>query len=77
MKHIKILGSGCPKCRTLYVNADAAAQSLGIEYTIEKVTDMKEIMSYRVMSTPCLVVDEVVKSSGRLPGPEEIRKFLN
>ena len=76
MKKIQILGGGCPKCKALYANAETAAKSLGLECSIEKVTDMKEIMKTGIMSTPGLVVDGVVKSSGRVPSPEEIKKLI-
>ena len=76
MKKIQILGGGCPNCRTLYANAEATAKSLGVECSVEKVTDIKEIMKAGVMSTPALVVDGVVKSAGRVLSPDEIKKIL-
>jgi len=74
--NIKILGSGCAKCKKLEANAQEAVQSLGIEAVIEKVQDVQGIMSYGVMSTPALVIDEVVKSSGKVLSVKEIKKFL-
>jgi len=76
MKKIQVLGTGCPKCKKLAENADAAAKGLGIEYTLEKVTDINEIMNLGVMMTPALVVDGKVKASGKVPSPDEIRKLL-
>jgi len=76
MKSIKILGTGCPKCRKLAQNAETAAKELGIDYEIEKVTDINDIMSFGVMMTPALVVDGQVKISGAVPKPEEIKKLL-
>ncbi len=66
VKKIQILGSGCPKCKKLAENAETAAKDLGIEFEIEKVTDINDIMEFNVMMTPALVVDGDVKSSGKL-----------
>jgi small redox-active disulfide protein 2 len=76
MKKLQILGTGCPKCKKLAENAEAAARALGIEYTIEKVTDINEIMKMGVMMTPALAVDGVVKVVGKVPEPDAIRKLL-
>jgi small redox-active disulfide protein 2 len=76
MKKLQILGTGCPKCRKLTENAEAAAKALGIEYTLEKVTDINEIMKFGVMMTPALAVDGVVKVVGKVPGPEAIKPML-
>ncbi len=73
---IQILGTGCPKCKKLAENAEAAAQALGIEYEIEKLTDINEIMKAGVMMTPALVVDGAVKSAGKVPSADDIKKFL-
>jgi small redox-active disulfide protein 2 len=73
---IKILGSGCAKCKKLEANAQQAVKELGIEATIEKVKEIEEIMEYGVMKTPALVVDEQVKVMGRVPSPEDIKKYL-
>lgn len=73
---IKVLGSGCSNCVKLYENTKKAVELLGIDATIEKVTDIKDIMSYGVMKTPALVVDEKVKIMGRVPSAEEIKKYL-
>ncbi|MBC8372089.1 MAG: TM0996/MTH895 family glutaredoxin-like protein [Phycisphaerae bacterium] len=76
MKKIQILGTGCPKCQKLAENAEASANALGIEYTIEKVTDINEIMNFGVMMTPALVVDGEVKVAGKVPDPEAIKAML-
>jgi small redox-active disulfide protein 2 len=74
--NIKILGSGCSNCKKLEDNTRTAVKELGIEAIIEKVTDIKEIMKYGVMSTPALVVDEKVKFMGKVASSEEIKKYL-
>ncbi|HEY5588379.1 MAG TPA: thioredoxin family protein [Candidatus Paceibacterota bacterium] len=73
---IKVLGTGCSNCKKLEENTKKAIEALGIEATIEKVTDFKQIMAYGVMKTPALVVDEKVKVMGRVPSPAEIMKYL-
>ncbi len=77
MKKIQILGTGCPKCKKLAENAETAAKVLGIEYEIEKVTDINEIMNFGVMMTPALVVDGDVKIAGKVPSVEDIKKMLS
>jgi small redox-active disulfide protein 2 len=76
MKKIQILGTGCPKCKKLTENAEAAAKALGIQYEIQKVTDINDIMKFGVMLTPALVVDGQVKSVGKVVSPDEIKKML-
>ena len=76
MMKLQILGTGCPKCQKLAENTEAAAQALGIEYELVKVTDLNEIMAFGVMMTPALAVDGVVKVVGKVPDPEAIRKLL-
>ncbi len=73
---IQVLGTGCAKCKALTANAQQAVTALGIDATIEKVEDVREIMKFKVMSTPALAVDGVVKSSGKLLTPEEIGKLI-
>jgi len=73
---IQILGTGCPKCKKLAENTEAAAKAMGIEYAIEKVTDINEIMKFGVMITPALAIDGQVKVVGKVPSPDEIRKML-
>lgn len=76
MKKIQILGTGCPKCRKLTETAEAAAQALGLACEIEKVTEIKRIMSFGVTATPALVVDGQVRVAGRLPSLEEVKRLL-
>ncbi len=76
MKHIQILGTGCPKCNKLTEETEAAAKALGIEYQLEKVTDITKIMSFGVMITPALVIDGEVKVSGKVPSQDDLRKLL-
>ncbi len=76
MKKIQILGTGCPKCKKLAEQAEIAATELGIEHEIEKVTDINKILSFGVMITPALVVDGVVKISGKIPSIDEIKSLL-
>ena len=76
MKKIQILGTGCPKCRQLSENAEIAARDLGIEYEIEKVTDINDIMNFGVMMTPALVMDGVVKVVGKVVSVEEIKELI-
>ena len=73
---IKILGSGCSKCKKLEANAKEAVKEMGIEATIEKVEDIKSIMSYGVMSTPALVIDDEVKATGKVLSKDDIKKYL-
>jgi small redox-active disulfide protein 2 len=77
MKKLQILGTGCPKCKKLAENAEAAAKDLGIEYSLEKVTQINEIMKFGVMMTPALAIDGQVKSIGKVVSPDEIKKRLN
>ena len=74
---IQVLGTGCPNCEKLAENAETAARELGIEYEIEKVTDIKEITRYGVMMTPALAVDGEVKSVGKVLSSHDIKDLLN
>ncbi len=74
---IQILGSGCAKCKALAAVAEQAANDLGLKYEIEKITDVTRYADFGVMRTPALVVDGVVKSSGRVPPLDEVRKLLS
>ena len=76
MTKIQILGTGCPKCQKLTENAKAAADQLGIEYEVEKVTDLGEIGKFGVMMTPALAVDGQVKSSGKVLDTEAIKAMI-
>ncbi len=73
---IKILGMGCPKCSRVEALAKEAVKDVGVETTITKVDTMDDIMSYDVISTPALVIDEEVKASGRIPRKEEIAEWV-
>lgn len=77
MKKIKVLGPGCPKCKKLLENTEAAVRELGVECEIEKVTDINAIMSQGVMMTPALVIDDEVKVVGKVLATEEIKKLLS
>ncbi|MCC5912090.1 MAG: TM0996/MTH895 family glutaredoxin-like protein [Clostridiaceae bacterium] len=74
---IKVLGSGCKSCNTLEVAVKEVVEELNLSATIEKVTDLQDILNYGVMKTPALVVDEVVKVSGKVPSKKEIKKMLS
>jgi small redox-active disulfide protein 2 len=74
---IKILGGGCPKCERLEALAREVAGELGIDAQFTKVKEMPKIMAYDVMTTPALVVDEKVMSSGQIPAKEEVRAWLD
>jgi small redox-active disulfide protein 2 len=76
MKKLQILGTGCPKCKMLAANVEAAAIALGIPYEMEKVTEIAEIIKFGVMMTPALVVNGAVKVVGKVPSPEEIKLLL-
>ncbi len=73
---IQILGTGCSKCKMLTANAEQAVQELGLPVEVEKVTDVREIMKFRILMTPGLAIDGEVKSTGRVPSPVEIKKML-
>lgn len=76
MLEVKILGTGCPNCKKLEEEAKKAVDTLGIEAKVEKITDYRSIMEYDVLSTPGLVINEKVVSSGRIPSQGEITSFL-
>jgi len=76
MKKIQILGTGCPKCKKLAENTDAAANELGIEYELEKVSQINDIMKMGVMITPALAIDGEVKVAGKVASPEDIKQML-
>jgi small redox-active disulfide protein 2 len=76
MKKIQILGSGCAKCRQLTAVTEQAARDTGLEYELEKVTDIRRYADFGVVFTPALVVDGVVRVSGRVPSLEEARGLL-
>ena len=73
---IKILGTGCDKCKKLALNTETAAKQAGIEYDLQKVTDIREIMKFGVMSTPALVIDGQVKVVGKVPDVDDLVKLM-
>jgi small redox-active disulfide protein 2 len=73
---LQILGTGCAKCNALTQATEQAAQSLGLPYELEKVTDLNQIMSFGVMMTPALVVNGKVKVSGKVPNVNELKSLL-
>ncbi|MCP5128056.1 MAG: TM0996/MTH895 family glutaredoxin-like protein [Pseudomonadales bacterium] len=73
---LTIYGSGCAKCQKLTANAEAAAQALGLDYEVEKVTDVNGIIDAGVMHTPALAVNGEVVVEGKIPGPDEIKPLL-
>lgn len=77
MTRIQVLGPGCTKCKVLFDHADQAARELGLEYEIEKVTDISTIMGYGVMTTPALVVNGEIKLAGRVPSAEQLKAVLS
>ena len=76
MKKIQILGTGCAKCNKLTETAETAAKELGLDYELEKVTDMMRFADFGVMITPALVVDGEVKAAGSVPKLEEMKTML-
>ena len=76
MKKTKVLGPGCPKCKTTYNNVEKAVQQLGIEAEIIKIEDIEEMMQYNVLTTPVLMIDDVVKIKGRIAQIDEIKELL-
>jgi small redox-active disulfide protein 2 len=76
MKKIQILGTGCPKCKALTANAEAAVKALGIDAEIEKVDKIQDIIKFGVMMTPALVVDGQVKSVGKVLSAADIEALL-
>ena len=77
MKKLQILGPGCPKCRQMTENTEAAVKDLGLDCDIEKVTAINEITKFGVMMTPALVIDGEVKVVGKVPTVEEIKNLLS
>jgi small redox-active disulfide protein 2 len=74
--NIKILGTGCPNCQKLEANTKQALEELKIEAQVEKVTEIQDIMSYGVLRTPALVINEEVEVYGRVPEVKEIKELL-
>jgi small redox-active disulfide protein 2 len=73
---VKILGTGCPKCKKLYAETEKAVAASGVAVELEKIESVEDIMKYPVMITPALVIDEEVKASGRVPRSAEIISWL-
>jgi small redox-active disulfide protein 2 len=76
MKKLQILGPGCPKCLELAKRTEEAAGAAGLDFELEKVTELNQIMAFGVLMTPALVVDGQVKTVGTVPSVEEIKKLL-
>jgi len=74
---IKVLGTGCPKCKQTTTLVEDVVKENGIDATVEKVEDIMDIMSYNIMSTPAVVIDEEVKIRGRVPSRAELLELLN
>ncbi|MGC8823753.1 MAG: thioredoxin family protein [Bacteroidales bacterium] len=74
--NIKILGTGCPKCKTLERLTTEVVSENGFDAEIQKVEDIVQIMGYRILATPGLVINEKVHASGRVPSKEEIKKLI-
>jgi small redox-active disulfide protein 2 len=76
MMKLTVYGSGCAKCQQLTANAEAAARRLGLEYQLEKVTDVNAIIDAGVMRTPALAVDDDVLVEGKVPSSDELQQLL-
>ena len=76
MKKLQILGTGCPKCNKLAEQTKHAAEELGLDYELIKVTDITKIMEFKVMMTPALAVDGEVKVAGKVPSVDDIKKMI-
>lgn len=73
---IKVLGPGCAKCKQLEKTVRHALDELGLDATVEKVTELPDIMAYGIMATPGLVIDEQLRLAGRVPKLEEVKSIL-
>ncbi len=73
---IQVLGTGCAKCKQLTANAERAVAELGLRATVEKVEDVREIVKFRVMTTPALAVDGKVVSAGKVLSPEDVKALV-
>ncbi|MBE0481621.1 MAG: TM0996/MTH895 family glutaredoxin-like protein [Dehalococcoidia bacterium] len=73
---IKILGTGCARCHQVQKSVTEVVRELGVDATIEEVKDMKAIMEYPILSTPGLVIDDELVSSGKIPGKAEITRYI-
>jgi len=73
---IQILGTGCPKCKQLAEITEKTAKEIGIDFQLEKITDLEQIMAFGVMMTPALAIDGEVKTMGKIPSADELKKIL-
>ena len=76
MKKLQILGTGCPKCKQLAENAEAAVRDRDLDYEIDKITDITEIMNFGIMMTPALAIDGDVKVVGKVATVDEIKELI-
>ena len=76
MKQIKVLGPGCPKCKTTYNNVLEALKQTGIQAEVTKIEDIEEMMKYNVLTTPVLMIDDITKVKGRIADVNEIKQLL-
>lgn len=76
MKQVKILGTGCPKCKTMTNVVEEVVAENNIDAAVEKVEDIMKIMEYNVLSTPALVIDDVITIKGRVPSKQEVLELL-
>lgn len=76
MIQIKVLGPGCPKCKTMYANVVEAVKQAGIEAAVVKVEDIEEMLKYNVLTTPVLMIDEEIKIKGRVAQVSEVIDLL-
>lgn len=77
MKHVQIAGMGCPKCKVTHSQAFRAAEELGIAIRLEKVESAQEIASLGVLSTPAVLIDGKLVSSGRVPSVREFKQWFD
>jgi len=73
---IQVLGTGCAKCKTLYETVKKAVEETGVDALVEKIEDIEKIMAFEILMTPGLVIDGQVKTAGRLPNYEEVKKLI-
>lgn len=76
MKEVKVLGTGCAKCKAAYGIVEKVIKAHGVEVKLTKVEDIVEIMSYNILATPAVVVDGVVRVKGRVPSESEVKQIL-
>lgn len=76
MKNIKILGTGCSKCKVTYNNVLEAVKETGVDANVQKIEDITEIMNYNIMTTPALMINDLIVVKGRVPDIEEIKNYL-